>query len=286
MATKDTALSLPQMSLPFGVEIHPAALVVPQTLDDEQIIALGTSLRSIHTASAWWVADYILFVSDMHRNAKGGRRVGKAIYDKVAKLWPAYSRGHLQNLASVARRVPPKLRSAALAFDHHIHIATLADEKEAEKLQAHYVRVAVEAEMTADELRMAIADTRRGVAHQILPPKERKALAAGRAEPADVPRGTIEHEAEDDGLPIARPDAQEPLGETHAHLAEEAHRAVSKLRDWYVQQRKRGKPEYWTPQRKKMMEHELHPLIEAMSATADIYNELTNASESGQYAGS
>ena len=289
MIAATSTLALPQMTLPFGVEIQPAALLVPQTLSDDQVIALGRSLRSIHTASAWWIADYILYVADMALKSKT-RRAGKAIYEQVSKLWPTYSRGHLSNLASVARRVPPRLRSEALSFDHHVHIATLADEREAEQLQGHYIRVAVESEMTADELRMAIADTRRGHAHPM--PKRQAIADVKQTEPAQ-PRGVMmldaasdDHriETESDGLPIVRPDEPEPLADSHAQLAAEAQRALAKLADWYKRQRKRARPEDWTTERKKALEHELRPLIDAMSHTADLFNELTNAEQSGDYA--
>ena len=125
MIAATSTLALPQMTLPFGVEIQPAALLVPQTLSDDQVIALGRSLRSIHTASAWWIADYILFVADMASKSKT-RRAGKAIYEQVSKLWPTYSRGHLSNLASVARRVPPRLRSEARMRESHITGTPLA----------------------------------------------------------------------------------------------------------------------------------------------------------------
>lgn len=286
------AVLAPQLNLPFGTEIGPTSLSLSPNLDDEELVQVGRTLKSLHMASAWWIADFILEVINRR---KGNRRTDprlKTIYDRVAELWPQYSRSTLHNLASVARRVPRELRSSELSFDHHAHIASLAEEENAAGLQRHFIETAVRVELTAEELRLAIADTKKGNVLTLAPKSERRMRAAKEAkeaeeqddrassnEPAGAPDQT-------DGLPIPRAARDEPAGVlrgTHAQLCADTHRDMGKVLGWYNQEKKRSSGEAWTAERKAALIADLTPLMDAIGSLVDIYHGLTNAAESGEW---
>lgn len=276
----------PQMGLPFGVEIKATALEIPQTLDDEQVLTLGRQLRQIENSSAWWIAEFILFtqtlISGKNRMKGPGSRI---VYDRALKLWPEYARATLVNMASVARRVPRRIRRQDLSFEHHRQVAALADEQHGVDLMAHYLKRASEAEMTHEDLRLAISDTRRGIAHQIEAPKR----AEKRAEPVD-PANSQENPdppksaPRRDALPIPEPEP-EIMRDSHAELAARAQRSLAELRGWYGSQRRRSAPSDWPDERKSALVVDLKPVIDEMHEIVEIFNALTNAEQSGDFAG-
>lgn len=272
----------PQMGLPFGVEIKPTSLAIPQTLDNEQVLALGQQLRAIENSSGWWIAEFILFAQGL-RSAKDRPKGPKGrIYDEVLKLWPEYSRQTLINMASVARRVPAAIRRPELSFEHHRQVAILADEPHGGELMAHYLARASEAEMTHEDLRLAISDTRRGVRHEIAAPKappKRIVSAISPTEEVDEASPELEASA---GAPPAEP---EIMRDSHAELAARAQRALAEVRGWYASQRRRSSPENWPDERKQALTVDLQPVIDEMHEIVEIFNALTNAEQSGEFAG-
>jgi len=270
-----------QITLPFGVHMGEVSLDVPQTLDDEQIITLGDQLRRVNNAAPWWLADYLVLVLDLFKDEKHPRASAKKVYDRVCMLFPQHERGTLRELAYVARSVPADIRSPRLSFAHHRHLAPLATETEGKKLQAHYLKKAVELEMTVEDLRLTIADTRKGVMHQ-LAAKPTKRLK--NAEPADA--GDEADAAGDpgDGLPIARPPSEpETMSGSHAQLASEAHRALVRIRDWYAIEKKksRGGSE-WSSDRREALIRDLEPVLDEMHKIAEIAEDLAKVGEHDQ----
>lgn len=277
--------AIEQLGLPIGVALTDVSLEAPQTLDDEQIVDLGRKLRRIQNASAWWVADYIVFVQQLFA---GNGRPRRDTYDRVQKLWPQYSRSTLQTYASIARRVPAKLRSSILSFDHHTHIATLFEEKNADVMQAHYIKVAERAEATAEDLRLMIADTRKGIASEKpkrgRPMKQQTIDISASEDSSSGSVGAHVRIQADDGLPIPREPEPELMTGSHAQLASDAQRALTRLRGWYAAKARKETPADWPDERKAVLVADLKPVLNEMHAIADIFGALTNAEQTGDYA--
>jgi hypothetical protein len=271
-----------QLRLKYGVELTDTSLEMPQTLDDAEIIEVAEKVRMLHNAASWWVADLILACQRLFLESKQARSRRREVYDRVLKIWPQYSRETLRTYASIARRVPAKLRSPALSFDHHAHIATLADEDNAAVLQAHYIKAAIEGEATAEQLRLMIADTRKGIAidkPRRRPMKTVSAAAGGEANPDDP---QYHGDEQGDGLPIPREPEPTLLTGGIATLASDAQRACARLREWFTAQARKAKVETWSDERKASVVHDLEPLIKEMHGVADIFTALTAAGEGVQ----
>ncbi len=269
-----------QITLPFGVHMGEVSLDVPQTLDDEQIISLGDQLRRVNNAAPWWLADYLVLVLDLFKDENHPRSSAKKVYDRVCMLFPQHERGTLRELAYVARSVPAEIRSPRLSFAHHRHLAPLATETEGKKLQAHYVKKAVELEMTVEDLRLTIADTRKGVVHQ-LAAKPAKRLKNANVIDADVsPAGADAG----DGLPIAKPPSEpETMSGSHAQLASEAYRALVRIRDWYAAERKKSRGGGdWSHERRAALIRDLEPVLDEMHKLSEIACDLTKTGEHDQ----
>jgi hypothetical protein len=272
-----------QLRLKYGVELTDISLEMPPTLEESEILEVGQRVRMLHNATAWWIADFILCCQRMFLESKQARGRRREIYDRVLKLWPEYSRQRLKDFASVARRVPLKLRSPELSFDHHVYIATLAEEANAEVLQALYIKRARESEATAEQLRLMIADTRKGIASE-KPKRQRMKTVmeapAGGADAEDEPAAGADA---DDGLPIAREPEPALLAGGITTLASEAQRACARLREWFASQARKSKVETWTDERKQAVVHDLDPLIKEMHLIVEIFTSLTNAEQSGEW---
>ena len=132
-----------------------------------------------------------------------------------------------------------------------------------------YIKRARESEATAEQLRLMIADTRKGV--QIQAPGRR----SKRVEAIDVESapGT----PAPDGLPIPRPAEPELLAGGHAQFASEAQRACARLRDWYAGQSRKAAVTTWSDERKRVLVADLQPLIKEMHGIIEIVDALTNA---------
>jgi hypothetical protein len=257
-----------QLRLKYGAELSEVALVLPQTLDDDEIVEIGRQVRVFANASPWWLADYVLFCQRIFLESPKRRR---KVYDRIANLWPPYERKTLRNIASIARRVPVEIRSPALSFAHHAHIATLADEPEARALQEHYIKTAEKTEATAEELRLMIADTRNGV-------RIGKPARAGKRAAIDIgaePAPPVEYVEPEPEL----------LAGGHAQIASEAQRACARLREWYAAQARKSKVADWTDERKRVLIDQLQPLINEMHQVVEIFSALTNAEQSGEWPG-
>lgn len=283
IATRSPASLDSQLRLKYGVAITDVSLDVPQTLTDEEIVDVGRQVKMLNHASAWWIADYILFCQKAFLETGKGRR---AVYDRIAELWPQYARSTLKDFATVARRVPIEIRSARLSFEHHSHIATLFEESQGRDLQKHYIKVAENTEATADQLRLMISDTRKGIQFKkaARPAKHAtidiKATAGGKGEDH-----RSDEKKEGDGLPIPRETEPEILAGGHAQLVSDAQRSCVRLREWYSSQGRKTKIEDWTDARKRALVNDLKPLLAEMHHVADLFGALTNAEQTGDYDG-
>lgn len=266
---------MPQMNLPFGVEITDTALIIPATLDDAQLMVLSRNLRRMQCASSWWIADLALFLKEMFDDKARPLRAAKLVYDKITGLWPQYERSTLKFYASVAKSVPPALRVSSLSFTHHQHVAALALETNGRELQSHYLKKAVELEMTAEDLRLMVADTKRGVQSDIV-----KRINAPAKKTAKKKGETIEITDPDAQLPIARPEIEpECLTGTHAQLAADIHRSIVRLREWYASEKKKSRGVNWTAERKRALIDDLNPVLDEMHKVAEIAEDLTKGNE-------
>lgn len=259
LLNREDIADLGQMGLPFGVEATSTALIIPDTLDDIQLERLGRQVQKIENAGQWWVADFILFLQNaIERGPKEARNAKRALYNRVQNLWPEYSRATLVTWASIAKRVPPEIRSAELSFQHHIYVANLSQEPQAKQIQQHFIKRAEETGATAEQTRLMIADTKRGVLHE---------------------RQRRPSKAESQG----RPSEPEPLSGSHAQFTDSAQRELTRLRGWYESQAKKSPLSSWSALRRGALVEDMRPLIGEIHKIADIWQALNGGNETGDY---
>jgi hypothetical protein len=235
-----------------SISLTPTSLQIKADLGYDRFIELGQKLRSVHGASSWWIADYIVAAQELVKDPKQKRAAAKDIYDRVIRLWPDYARNTLQQMAYVARSVPPSVRNPKLSFEHHRYVATLDDEPNARDLQQTFLQRAIELDASAEELRLMVSDTRAG----------RVMRGSTNAQSA--------HESDDPS------DEREPevLAGSHAQLAADAHRALARLRNWYAREQRRSPVSAWTSQRVSALLRDFGPLIAEMELVVGIREEL------------
>ena len=274
-----------QLNLPIGVALNDVSLDAPATLDDEQILSLGRTIRRIENASPWWIADYVVFIGEIFKGSKFSPE-RKRIYDEIQNLWPDYARHTLQNYAAVAKRIPAAVRSPRLSFSHHAHLASLADEPQGRELMDHFIKMAVKTECTAEELRLMLADTKKGIVIE----KPKKGRGMKRV-------GSITVEADDHGDAGQEPGRQDPpeapppmraseptlIAGSVTQLAGDAQRSLARLREWFNSKARKEKPEHWPQERKDVVIRDLKPVIDEMHGVVEIFHALTGAEQSGDY---
>ncbi|MGV9381893.1 LmbU family transcriptional regulator [Nonomuraea sp. NPDC003707] len=96
-----------------------AALILPDTLSVESWSEIGHEIAIISDASAWWLADWLIYGQRKYPN-----RYRKAIEDTSLDYQT------LRNYAWVARRFPVSRRRDKLSFQHHAEVASLPEHEQ------------------------------------------------------------------------------------------------------------------------------------------------------------
>jgi hypothetical protein len=123
-------------------------------LRHEEWVAAGRRLGAIGRCSQWWVGDWIRYGT-----SKWGEK-----YAEAARV-TGYDVASLRNMAWVASRFDPSLRSDKLTWSHHVLLAPLEPEE-----QRYWID-------RAGEMRFSVADLRIEL---------RVALRKGKPEPGEA----------------------------------------------------------------------------------------------------
>lgn len=103
-------------------------------------MAAGRRLGAIGRCSQWWVGDWIRYGT-----SKWGEK-----YSEAARL-TGYDVASLRNMAWVASRFDPSLRSDKLTWSHHVLLAPLEPVE-----QRHWIRRAAEMRFSVADLRIEL----------------------------------------------------------------------------------------------------------------------------------
>lgn len=93
------------------------ALVLPRGLSEEEWENFGYGLAQINDSSNWWIGDWIA----------AGERAGWGALEAAAQIL-GKDAGTLSNIGSVARKIKPARRRAALPFSFHAEVVSLEEE--------------------------------------------------------------------------------------------------------------------------------------------------------------
>lgn len=146
LAEEARAVPLPENSLISelvqidGIVLTPTSLDLRPDLEVEGWESVVHGLSLMERGSPWWLGDALV---------QGDHRYGST-YEKALKA-TGYSRGHLQNVASVARRVPAHVRRPDLPWNVHAIVAALEESE-----QQRWLELAAEGDWSAPELTRAM----------------------------------------------------------------------------------------------------------------------------------
>jgi len=113
-------------------------------LDQAEWLATGRRLGAIGRCSQWWIGDWIRY---------GASRWGER-YVEAARV-TGYDVASLRNMAWVASRFDPSLRSDKLTWSHHVLLAPLESEE-----QAQWLDRALRERLSVADLRLELRTTR------------------------------------------------------------------------------------------------------------------------------
>lgn len=123
-----------------GSKVLPTAWAPSNEMELEEWVLAGRKFGQISRCSQWWIGDWICF-----GNAKWGEK-----YIEAARI-TGYDVASLRNMASVARQIPPSLRSDKLSYSHHALLTSLPDpEKRA------WIRRAIADRLSVADLRLEL----------------------------------------------------------------------------------------------------------------------------------
>jgi hypothetical protein len=111
-------------------------------------LATGRRLGAIGRCSQWWIGDWIRY---------GTSRWGER-YAEAARV-TGYDVTSLRNMAWVASRFDPSLRSDKLTWSHHVLLAPLEPEE-----QGHWLERALGERLSVADLRLELKASRGGTA--------------------------------------------------------------------------------------------------------------------------
>lgn len=125
--------------------ISKVAWVPPSGLDQAEWLSAGRRLGAIGRCSQWWIGDWIRY---------GTARWGEK-YTEAARV-TGYDVASLRNMAWVASRFDPSLRSDKLSWSHHVLLAPLQEDE-----QRRWIESAVEQRLSVADLRLELRARRR-----------------------------------------------------------------------------------------------------------------------------
>lgn len=147
-----------QLALSLGATLAPTALSFDDgPVDYETWQTIGRAIGFVENATRWWVADWMNLGEQMF-----GEEAAQAADDlesrfDIAKRITGLEGSTLNNMRSIANRVPAENRREELPF--HVHAVVMALEPEEQQV---WLERAVDAHWSRSEFREAIASERRG----------------------------------------------------------------------------------------------------------------------------
>jgi len=114
-------------------------------LEHAEWMAAGRHLGAIGRCSQWWIGDWIRYGT-----SKWGEK-----YADAARV-TGYDVASLRNMAWVASRFEPSLRSDKLTWSHHVLLAPLEPEE-----QRHWIERAAESRFSVADLRIELRTAER-----------------------------------------------------------------------------------------------------------------------------
>lgn len=140
---KTLAIAAPSKDgLPMpGVVLTKTGMTLPEELTEDEWQSIGTKLALCDGSIKWWLGDWL---------AHAERKWGK-YDDAIRKLRLPWSKGSLQNMASVSRKVESSRRRENLPYAFHTEIAGLSGEK-----QSHWLDEAEKHKLSRAALRKSI----------------------------------------------------------------------------------------------------------------------------------
>ncbi|MBQ6641595.1 MAG: LmbU family transcriptional regulator [Saccharopolyspora sp.] len=129
--------------------IHPAVvadssglqIVEPVTLEDWR--AIGETLATVSSASAWWIGDWLVYGQDAYPD-RYKRAIDRTMLDYQT----------LRNYSWVARKFAPSRRRKSLSFQHHVEVAGLRPEE-----QDHWLELSEKFKWSKNALRKQIKNS-------------------------------------------------------------------------------------------------------------------------------
>lgn len=97
-----------------NLEINECSLIIPPNMTIEDWETVGLRLGELNKRMQWWIGDWLNF-----GEAQYGEKYSQAM--DATEL----DYGSLRNIASVARKFPPKYRNPNVTFSHHAVLTTL-----------------------------------------------------------------------------------------------------------------------------------------------------------------
>lgn len=121
-----------QLTLPGTTTATATALVVAPGVDYDTWLAAGTRLLGAASSVNWWVGDWILHGETEWGATEGGMAMLRREICAVTNLDPQT----LERVRHIAAAVPPQVRREGLSWSHHVEVAALPLDAQAELLEA------------------------------------------------------------------------------------------------------------------------------------------------------
>jgi hypothetical protein len=121
-----------QLTLPGTTTATPTALTVDPGVDFDTWLAAGGRLLGAASSINWWVGDWILHGEAQWGGTDGGMAMLRREICAVTNLDPQT----LERVRHIASSVPPQVRREGLSWSHHVEVAALPLDAQAELLEA------------------------------------------------------------------------------------------------------------------------------------------------------
>lgn len=121
-----------QLTLPGTTSATATALTVDPGTDYDTWLGAGTRLLGAASSVNWWVGDWILHGEAEWGRTDGGMAMLRREICAVTNLDPQT----LERVRHIAASVPASMRREALSWSHHVEVAALPLDAQAELLEA------------------------------------------------------------------------------------------------------------------------------------------------------
>lgn len=228
------------------------AAILPEDQTLAEWMETGNALNLANESTYFWVGDWLL-------SAERLQEVNfKIAYQKIMERF-SISEDTVRACRWVAQNVPPEIRREELSWNFHQQVASLAAKKDADEptkakaheLQAHWLKVAVEEKLTAEQFRIAVrAD--KSPKSKLLSQVKLSAAATASEDHSDT---AITLKGDDRG------------DVTNLALISETCRSTQRMIDWY----KKHVTEDIAPSVRAQLKKDIEPFIEKIGAVIEIY---------------